>query len=63
MIWLLENTLNHIPPRLHGWNKFIKPQEIIEVMKRAGFADFEIKGFDLTRGSSFKTFKISCLRV
>ncbi|MEH2213195.1 bifunctional 2-polyprenyl-6-hydroxyphenol methylase/3-demethylubiquinol 3-O-methyltransferase UbiG [Nostoc sp.] len=57
MIWLLEDTLNHIPPGLHDWNKFIKPQEMIEVMERAGFADFEIKGFDLTGGSSFKTLK------
>ncbi|MDZ8186301.1 MAG: hypothetical protein RMX96_15795 [Nostoc sp. ChiSLP02] len=26
-------------------------------MKNIGFADFEIKGFDLTGGTSFKTLK------
>jgi len=57
MIWLLEDTLKQIPPGLHDWNKFIKPQEMIETMKTAGFADVVIKGFDLTGGSSFKTLK------
>ncbi len=57
MIWLLEDTLKHIPTGLHDWNKFIKPQEMIEIMKSTGFANFEIKGFDLTGGSSFKTLR------
>ncbi|MBD2530785.1 3-demethylubiquinone-9 3-O-methyltransferase [Nostoc flagelliforme FACHB-838] len=57
MIWLLEDTLKHIPPGLHDWNKFIKPEEMIETMEKAGFADFEIKGFDLTGGTNFKTLK------
>jgi len=57
MIWLLEDTLKHLPSGLHDWNKFIKPQEIKEVMEMAGFRDFEIKGFDLTGGTNFKTLK------
>lgn len=57
MIWLLEDTLKRIPPGLHDWNKFIKPQEMIEVIERAGFEDLEIKGFDLTGGTNFKTLK------
>ncbi|MDZ8085869.1 MAG: bifunctional 2-polyprenyl-6-hydroxyphenol methylase/3-demethylubiquinol 3-O-methyltransferase UbiG [Nostoc sp. DedQUE12b] len=62
MIWLLEDTLKHIPPGLHDWNKFIKPKEMIEVMKSTGFADFEIKGFDLTGESSFKTLRSILLK-
>ncbi|MBC1280159.1 3-demethylubiquinone-9 3-O-methyltransferase [Nostoc sp. UCD121] len=62
MIWLLEDTLKHIPPGLHDWNKFIKPQEMIEAMRNNGFADFEIKGFDLTGGSSFKTLRTILLK-
>lgn len=57
MIWLLEDTLKHIPPGLHDWNKFIKPQEMIDVMKITGFADIVIKGFDLTGGTNFKTLR------
>ena len=57
MIWLLEDTLKHLPSGLHDWNKFIKPEEIKEVMEMAGFGDFEIKGFDLTGGTNFKTLK------
>ncbi|MCC5659982.1 bifunctional 2-polyprenyl-6-hydroxyphenol methylase/3-demethylubiquinol 3-O-methyltransferase UbiG [Nostoc sp. XA010] len=57
MLWLLEDTLKHLPSGLHDWKKFIKPQEIEEVMEMAGFGDFEIKGFDLTGGTNFKTLK------
>ncbi|MFH7026623.1 MAG: bifunctional 2-polyprenyl-6-hydroxyphenol methylase/3-demethylubiquinol 3-O-methyltransferase UbiG [Heteroscytonema crispum UTEX LB 1556] len=57
MIWLLEDTLNYLPRGLHDWNNFIKPQGMIDVMKMNGFADFVIKGFDLTGGTNFKTLK------
>jgi 2-polyprenyl-6-hydroxyphenyl methylase/3-demethylubiquinone-9 3-methyltransferase len=57
MIWLLEDTLKHLPSGLHDWNKFIKPQEIKEIIERAGFADSLIKGFDLTGGTNFKTLR------
>jgi 2-polyprenyl-6-hydroxyphenyl methylase/3-demethylubiquinone-9 3-methyltransferase len=62
MIWLLEDTLKHLPSGLHDWNKFIKPQEMKEIMERAGFADVEIKGFDLTGGTNFKTLKNMLLK-
>jgi 2-polyprenyl-6-hydroxyphenyl methylase/3-demethylubiquinone-9 3-methyltransferase len=57
MIWLLEDILKQIPRGLHDWNKFIQPQELIDVMERTGFADVVIKGFDLTGGTNFKTLR------
>jgi 2-polyprenyl-6-hydroxyphenyl methylase/3-demethylubiquinone-9 3-methyltransferase len=57
MIWLLEDILKQIPRGLHDWNKFILPQELIEVMEITGFADVVIKGFDLTGGTNFKTLR------
>lgn len=62
MIWLLEAILKQIPRGLHDWNKFIQPQELIDVMERAGFADVVIKGFDLTGGTNFKTLRDIVLR-
>lgn len=47
MIWLLENLLQEVPPGIHDWNKFIKPQELIELMQQAGFSAIEIQGFNL----------------
>jgi 2-polyprenyl-6-hydroxyphenyl methylase/3-demethylubiquinone-9 3-methyltransferase len=55
MIWLLEDILKQIPRGLHDWNKFIQPQELIELIEKTGFADVIIKGFDLTGGTNFKT--------
>ncbi|MBW4604647.1 MAG: bifunctional 2-polyprenyl-6-hydroxyphenol methylase/3-demethylubiquinol 3-O-methyltransferase UbiG [Calothrix sp. FI2-JRJ7] len=57
MIWLLENILNQMPRGLHDWNKFIKPQELIDTSYNTGFTDVLIKGFDLTGGMSIKTLK------
>ena len=57
MIWLLEDILKQIPRGLHDWNKFIKPEEIIDSLKSSGFADIVIKGFDMTNGTSFETLK------
>jgi len=57
MIWLLEDILKQIPRGLHDWNKFIQPQELIEVMEINGFGDVVIKGFDLTGGSNFTTLR------
>jgi 2-polyprenyl-6-hydroxyphenyl methylase/3-demethylubiquinone-9 3-methyltransferase len=57
MIWLLEDILKQIPRGLHDWNKFIKPDELIDVMEKSGFADILIKGFDVTDGANFKTLK------
>ncbi len=62
MIWLLEDILKQIPRGLHDWNKFIQPQELIDVMERTGFADVAIKGFDLTGGTNFKTLRDIVLR-
>jgi len=57
MIWLLEDVLKQLPKGLHDWNKFIKPQELICFLERAGFTDVVIKGFDLTDGTNFKTLR------
>ncbi len=57
MIWLLEDIIKQIPRGLHDWNKFIKPQELIDSLETTGFADVAIKGFDMTGGTSFKTLK------
>lgn len=62
MIWFLEDILKQIPRGLHDWNKFIQPQELIDVMEKNGFADIVIKGFDLTGGTNFKTLKDIVLR-
>lgn len=47
MIWLLENLLKEIPQGVHDWQKFIQPKELQDVMENQGFADIEVKGFDL----------------
>lgn len=47
MIWLLENILQEIPRGIHDWQKFIKPEEITDLMCKNGFLNIEIKGFDL----------------
>jgi 2-polyprenyl-6-hydroxyphenyl methylase/3-demethylubiquinone-9 3-methyltransferase len=57
MIWLLEDILKQLPQGLHDWNKFIKPQELKEIMERVGFADIIIKGFDVTDGTNFNTLR------
>ncbi|MBD2345296.1 bifunctional 2-polyprenyl-6-hydroxyphenol methylase/3-demethylubiquinol 3-O-methyltransferase UbiG [Anabaena subtropica] len=57
MIWLLEYIFKQLPQGLHEWNKFIKPDEIINIMQNAGFEDIVIKGFDLTGGTNFTTLK------
>lgn len=57
MIWLLEDILKQIPRGLHDWNKFIKPDELIDLMETTGFKNIEIKGFDLTDGTNFKTLR------
>jgi 2-polyprenyl-6-hydroxyphenyl methylase / 3-demethylubiquinone-9 3-methyltransferase len=62
MIWLLEDILKQIPRGLHDWNKFIPPQELIDVMEKTGLTDIVVKGFDLTGGTNFKTLRDILLR-
>jgi 2-polyprenyl-6-hydroxyphenyl methylase / 3-demethylubiquinone-9 3-methyltransferase len=62
MIWLLEYILQRLPKGMHDWNKFIKPQELINFINNTGFADIVIKGFDLTGGGSLKTLTNIFLR-
>lgn len=57
MIWLLEDILKRLPQGMHDWNNFIKPEEMISIMQKSGFRDILFKGFDMTGGTSFKTFK------
>lgn len=47
MIWLMENILGEIPKGVHDWQKFIKPEEITEVLNKSGFDNITIKGFDI----------------
>lgn len=47
MIWLMENILGEISKGVHDWNKFIKPNELIELLDKNGFTNVQIKGFDL----------------
>lgn len=47
MIWLLEDILKKIPRGIHDWKKFIKPEELIQIMQNTGFANIEMKGFNL----------------
>jgi 2-polyprenyl-6-hydroxyphenyl methylase/3-demethylubiquinone-9 3-methyltransferase len=47
MIWLMENILGEIEKGIHDWNKFIKPEELVELLSIRGFSNFDIKGFDL----------------
>lgn len=47
MIWLLENILREIPVGIHDWKKFIKPEELTNLLPNHGFASIKINGFDL----------------
>jgi 2-polyprenyl-6-hydroxyphenyl methylase/3-demethylubiquinone-9 3-methyltransferase len=47
MIWVMENILGEIDRGIHDWNKFITPEELTSLMQTTGFADIEIKGFNL----------------
>jgi len=57
MIWFLEYIFHQLPQGLHDWNKFIKPDELINALQNCGFVNIDIKGFDLTDGNSFTTLK------
>lgn len=50
MIWLLENILQEIPRGVHDWEKFIKPEELTDLLHKTGFNSVDIKGFDLFGG-------------
>lgn len=47
MIWLLENIFQEIPQGIHDWQKFIKPEELRQLMSENGLSDFDIKGFNI----------------
>ncbi|HEY9638409.1 MAG TPA: bifunctional 2-polyprenyl-6-hydroxyphenol methylase/3-demethylubiquinol 3-O-methyltransferase UbiG [Coleofasciculaceae cyanobacterium] len=47
MIWLMENILGEIKRGIHDWKKFIKPEELTQLMYKSGFKSFEIQGFDI----------------
>jgi 2-polyprenyl-6-hydroxyphenyl methylase/3-demethylubiquinone-9 3-methyltransferase len=47
MIWLLEDILQEIPRGIHDWQKFIRPHELTDLMQPFGFAEIEIKGFNI----------------
>lgn len=47
MIWLLENVLSEIPRGIHDWRKFIKPNELAEIMQNQKFSEIEFAGFNI----------------
>lgn len=47
MIWLLEDVLREIPRGIHDWNKFIKPEELAELMQTVGFHQIDFQGFNI----------------
>lgn len=47
MIWVMENILREIQRGIHDWEKFIKPEELTDLVQKNGFTDVEIKGFDV----------------
>lgn len=57
MIWLLENITKDIDRGVHNWRKFIKPKELVGLLKTNGFTDVAIKGFNF-KGRDKKTGEI-----
>ncbi len=57
MIWLLENITKDIDRGVHDWRKFIKPKELLGLLKTNGFTDVTIKGFNF-KGRDKKTGEI-----
>lgn len=51
MIWLMENILGEINRGVHDWDKFIKPEELFDLLKQNSFCDVEFKGFDIFGGA------------
>lgn len=47
LIWLLEDILRLIPSGVHDWQKFIKPEELTDLIQNIGFDCIEIKGFNI----------------
>lgn len=54
VIWLMEIILRDMPRGTHDWKKFIKPEELREVMIWEGLDSIEIKGLDV-RGKDRKS--------
>lgn len=46
MIWLVEEIARKIPQGIHDWEKFIKPEELRQMLQESGFSGIEIQGFD-----------------
>ncbi|MBD2461896.1 3-demethylubiquinone-9 3-O-methyltransferase [Oscillatoria sp. FACHB-1407] len=57
MIWLLEKILKQLPQGLHDWQKFIRPDELIQILTTNQFQEIEIKGFDVTDGANLETLR------
>jgi len=47
MIWLLENILGDIQPGVHDWRKFIKPEELVQLLQHHHFGTIDLQGFDM----------------
>jgi len=57
MIWLLENITKDIDQGVHDWRKFIKPKELLGLLKTNEFSNVAIKGFNF-KGRDKKTGEI-----
>lgn len=58
MIWLLEKITRDIDRGIHDWRKFIKPKELLGLLKINGFTNVVLKGFDF-KGRDKKTGEIT----
>ncbi|MDJ0715400.1 MAG: bifunctional 2-polyprenyl-6-hydroxyphenol methylase/3-demethylubiquinol 3-O-methyltransferase UbiG [Prochloraceae cyanobacterium] len=47
MIWLLEDILRQIPQGIHDWEKFIKPEELTQLLQENNLGKIDIKGFNI----------------
>ncbi|MBH8556129.1 3-demethylubiquinone-9 3-O-methyltransferase [Nostocaceae cyanobacterium CENA357] len=47
MIWLLEYITKEIDQGVHDWRKFIKPKELLSLLKTVGFGNVVTKGLSI----------------
>lgn len=62
MIYLMENLLELIPLGIHDWHKFIRPEELKELMLSFDFVEIEMKGFDLFGEVGYVLGELNILR-
>ena len=59
VIWLMEVIFKNIPRGAHDWRKFIKPEELRNIMISVGLVNIEMKGFHVCgRDKKTRNFNI-----